>query len=112
MIAQFNGVTLSTILNMTYLQNNPLAYTTLMTMLDRQNLCSGWTPQYPLQFFHCNPDGIVSYQNFVNAYAGLNNRYVLTPDTPSSAIVNGSSMGEHLYGFVVMTANVLAGKYY
>jgi len=112
MLTQFNGVTLSDILNQDYLDANPAAYAKLMELLDRQNLCNGWKPQYPLQFFHCNPDGIVSYQNFVNAYAGLNNNYVLTPDTPSSSIANGWLMGEHLYGFTVMMANVLAGKYY
>jgi len=100
------------ILNMTYIQNNPEAFDKLMELLDRQNLCTGWSPQYPLQFFHCNPDGTVSYQNFVNAYAGLNNSYVLTPDTISSSIMGGVSTREHVYGFVRMMANVLAGKYY
>lgn len=102
----------SDILNMDYMQNNPVAFNKLLELMDRQNLCTGWKPQYPLQFFHCNPDGTVSYQNFVNAYAGLQNNYVLTPDIVSSSIMNGVSTMEHTYGFVVMFANVLAGKYY
>lgn len=112
MIIQFNNKNLSDILNMTYLQNNPEAYNTLLAMMDRQNLCTGWQPRYPLQFFHCNPDGVVSYQNFVNAYAGLNNSYVLTPETPSSAVMNGAPLLEHVYGMTIMLAHVLSGRYY
>jgi len=100
------------ILNMDYIEANPEAFELLMELLDRQNLCTGWQPQYPLQFFHCNPDGTVSYQNFVNAYAGLNNSYVLTPDIISSSIMGGVSTREHVYGFVRMMTNVLIGKYY
>lgn len=111
-ILQFNNVSLSSILNMDYLESNPIAYNTLMAMMDRQNLCRGWQPRYPLQFFHCNPDGIVSFNNFVNAYSGLQNSYVLTPDTPSSSVMCGSPLGEHIYGFTLMMANVLAGRYY
>jgi len=102
----------SDILDMTYMQNNPEAFNKLLELMDRQNLCTGWSPQYPLQFFHCNPDGTVSYQNFVNAYAGLQNSYVLTPDIVSSAAMNGVSTLEHTYGFIVMMTKVLAGCYY
>lgn len=112
MMIRLNNARLSDILNMDYIENNPEAYNTLLAMMDRQNLCSGWQPHYPLQFFHCNPDGIVSYNNFVNAYAGLRNSYVLTPDTPSSSIMGGNPLLEHVYGMTIMMANVLLGKYY
>lgn len=112
MMIRLNDAKLSDILNMDYVENNPDAYNTLLAMMDRQNLCSGWQPRYPLQFFHCNPDGIVSYNNFVNAYAGLQNSYVLTPDTPSSSIMGGNPLLEHVYGMTVMMTNVLLGKYY
>ncbi|MCQ2344908.1 MAG: alpha/beta hydrolase [Paludibacteraceae bacterium] len=112
MMIRLNDAKLSDILNMDYVENNPEAYNTLLSMMDRQNLCNGWQPRYPLQFFHCNPDGIVSYNNFVNAYTGLRNSYVLTPDTPSSSIVGGNPLLQHIYGMTVMLSNVLLGKYY
>jgi len=112
MMLKFKDAMLSDILNMDFINANPDAYETLLAMMDRQNLCTGWSPRYPLQFFHCNPDGIVSYDNFVNAYAGLKNSYVLTPDTPSSSSMGGNSLLEHIYGMTVMMANLLSGKYY
>jgi len=80
--------------------------------MDRQNLCKGWQPVYPLQFFHCNPDGIVSYDNFVNAYKGLKNNYVLQPDTPSADSISDYPLVQHIYGMTLMLSNVLNGKYY
>jgi len=112
MLIKLNNVKLSKILNMKYIENNPEAYDKLLELMGRQNLCTGWKPQYPLQFFHCDPDGIVSYQNFVNAYGGLKNSYVLKPETPSSSSMGGAALLEHIYGMTVMMTNLLLGKYY
>jgi len=112
MMVKFNNAMLSEILNMEYISKNPLAYETLMSLMDRQNLCKGWQPVYPLQFFHCNPDGIVSYDNFVNAYKGLKNNYVLQPDTPSADSISDYPLVQHIYGMTLMLSNVLNGKYY
>jgi len=112
MMLKFNNAMLSDILDMDYLAENEDAYETLLSMMDRQNLCKGWQPVYPLQFFHCNPDGIVSYDNFVNAYKGLKNSFVLHPDTPSADCLSDCPLGQHIYGMTVMLANVLNGKYY
>jgi len=112
MVVPFLGRQMKEILNMQYLQENPKAAEDLFSMMDRQNLCNDWSPEYPLHFFHCNPDGVVPYKNFENAYSGLKNEYVDTPETPDAQFLYFSPLLQHCYGMVSMMLNVLSGQYF
>jgi len=111
MLMRMKGAKLSDILNMDYIKKNPKAYETLLRMMDKQNLCKGWTPVYPLKFFHCNPDRVVPYSNLENVIKGLQNKNVETPDVVKA---DGFSnpIAQHLYGMTIMIERFLAGRYY
>lgn len=96
MIIKWNGVSLDKILDFNYINSHPEHFQRLLQMLDRQNLCKGWKPEYPLKFIHSNPDGVVPFANFEVAYANLKNNYVeepliITPNTNNAILqhVNG-----------------------
>lgn len=108
MVTAFNGQMLNQILNFDYLDAYPEAYTQLLAMMDRSNLCQGWTPTYPLKLLHCNPDGVVPFSNFENAVAGLQNSYMETKVVDIDTNVISSAMLQHVYGMLVMTAEILA----
>jgi len=113
MLFTFKGKTLGDILDMEFIAENKDAYETLLSMMDRQDLCHGWTPEYPLRFFHCNPDYVVPYVNFEKAYEGLDCACMEYPDiveieNPSMS----AALSIHIYGMVAMLARFLAGEYY
>lgn len=106
---KFNGKDLDDILNFDYVNNYPDNFNRVLGLMDRQNLCHGWKPQYPLQLLHCNPDGVVPFSNFEEAYEGLNNEYMLEPQV-LDIDANLSPLLQHMYGMLVMIEKVLAGK--
>lgn len=111
MVVKFNGQKLDRILNFEYLEAQPEHLERLLACMDRQNLCHGWQPQYRLKLLHCNPDGVVPFANFEEAYAELNNEYMEAPQIVS---INTKLLSEpllqHIYGMLVMLEEVLAGK--
>jgi len=104
MILKWNGASLDEILNFDYLNAHPEHLDRLLQMMDRQNLCKGWMPNYPLKLIHSNPDGVVPFANFEEAYANLNNNYVEEPTiiTPKTS----NALLQHINGMLVMIAEV------
>ncbi len=104
MIVKWNGASLDQILNFDYLNAHPEHLDRLLQMMDRQNLCKGWMPKYPLKLIHSNPDGVVPFANFEEAYANLKNEYmeepiIITPTTDNALL-------QHINGMLVMIAKV------
>lgn len=108
MILKFNGVKLDKILNFDYMEANPEHLERLLSLMDRQNLCHGWAPQYKLKLMHCNPDGVVPFSNFEEAVEGLNNEYLETEVVKNSAAI--PALLQHIYGMLVMVEEVLEGE--
>jgi len=104
---KFNGANLGDILNIDYIQQNPEHLNRLLSLMDRQNLCVGWEPQYRLKLLHCNPDGVVPFSNFEEAYENLNNEYMEEPEIISLKTNILPAIGQHIYGMMVMTAEIL-----
>lgn len=104
MIVKWNGASLDQILNFDYLNAHPEHLDRLLQMMDRQNLCKGWMPKYPLKLIHSNPDGVVPFANFEEAYANLKNEYVEEPTiiTPTT----NNALLQHINGMLVMIAEV------
>jgi len=110
MMLKFNGKNLDEILNMQYLEDEPEHLNRLLTMMDRQNLCHGWAPQYSLKLLHCNPDGVVPFANFEEAYEGLNNEYMEDPEVVDIKLLSNPLL-IHIYGMLVMVDEVLDGSF-
>ena len=104
---RFNGATLGEILNLDYIEANPEHLNRLLSLMDRQNLCTGWEPQYRLKLLHCNPDGVVPFANFEEAYENLNNGYMEDPEVVEIKTSILDAIGQHIYGMLVMTAEIL-----
>ena len=104
MIIKWNGAPLNKILNFDYLNAHPEHLDRLLTMMDRQNLCKGWMPKYRLKLIHSNPDGVVPFANFQEAYANLKNNYVEEPTiiTPKT----NNALLQHINGMLVMIEEV------
>ena len=104
MIIKWNGASLDEILDFDYLNAHPEHLDRLLQVMDRQNLCKGWMPQYPLKLIHSNPDGVVPFGNFEEAYANLKNSYVLEPTiiTPKTS----NALLQHINGMLVMIEEV------
>jgi|GEM_PF-2299286 len=112
MLKKFSGKQLGDILDMEYLDANPDAFNLLLSMMDRQNLCKGWTPKYSLKLLHCNPDGVVPYANFEEAYKGLNNSYMQEPHIIEvTGSIKEKSLLVHCYGMVVMLDDIFYGDF-
>ena len=104
---KFNGATLGEILNLDYIEANPEHLNRLLGLMDRQNLCTGWQPQYRLKLLHCNPDGVVPYANFEEAYENLGNGYMEDPEVVEIKTSILDAIGQHIYGMLVMTTEIL-----
>ena len=105
MMLKFMNHSLDEILNMDYITNYPEHLNRLLGLMDRQNLCHGWTPKYPLKLLHCHPDGVVPFANYEEAVAGLSNSYVETEVVSVSESLN--PLLQHIYGMLVMINEVL-----
>lgn len=84
---------------------NTPEYRRLFSLLERQNLCKGWEPKYPVLFFHDKGDTIVPFINMEHAVQGLKNEYVMDP-----IILDEGN--DHFGGMGFMLKNVMLGKLY
>lgn len=100
----YSDVPLDKILNMDYMAQYQ---NLLLEMMDRQNLCTGWAPQYKLQLLHVNPDGVVPFGNMERAYEGLNNENMLDPIILNVNPKLLDAMMQHVYGEVIFIEKVL-----
>ncbi|MCF0175823.1 MAG: hypothetical protein HUJ94_03215 [Bacteroidales bacterium] len=111
MLVKFNGKNLDQILNMEYTKANPDHLDLLLELMDRQNLCHDWQPQYSLKLLHGNPDGVVPFSNFEEAVAGLSNDKVETKVVDINTNILSSPLLQHVYGMLVMVEEVLAWNF-
>lgn len=111
MMLKFNGKSLGDILNMEYITEHPDHLAKLLELMDRQNLCHGWQPQYKLKLLHGNPDGVVPFSNFEEAVQGLNNNYVETKVISNNSILLTDPLLQHINGMMVMLEEILSGKF-
>ena len=111
MMLKFNGKSLGDILNMEYITEHPDHLAKLLELMDRQNLCHGWQPQYSLKLLHANPDGVVPFSNFEEAVAGLSNNYVETKVINNNSILLSDPLLQHISGMVVMLEEILSGRF-
>ena len=107
---KLNGADLGRILNFDYLEAYPENLARLLGLMDRQNLCHGWAPQYDLTLFHSNPDGVVPFSNFEQAYEGLNNEHVSTRVVPLNEKLIGDALLQHITGMLIMIEELLADR--
>ncbi len=107
---KLNGADLGKILNFDYLEANPEHLARLLELMDRQNLCHGWSPEYDLTLFHCNPDGVVPFSNFEQACAGLANEHLSTRVVPLNEKIIGDALLQHITGMLIMIEELLADK--
>lgn len=111
MMLKFNGKSLGDILNIEYITEHPDHLAKLLELMDRQNLCHGWQPQYKLKLLHGNPDGVVPFSNFEEAVQGLNNNYVETKVISNNSILLTDPLLQHISGMMVMLEEILSGKF-
>ena len=111
MLVKFNGKNLDQILNMEYTEAHPDHLDRLLELMDRQNLCQGWQPEYSLKLLHGNPDGVVPFSNFEEAVAGLSNEKVETKVVDINTKILSNPLLQHVYGRLVMVEEVLAWKF-
>ncbi len=107
MMMKFAGKKLDKILNLQYIEENPDALNQLLTAMDRQNLCRGWSPEYNVKLLHCNPDGVVPFSNFEEAVEGLQNEKVETEVVNINTKLISSPLLQHIYGMLVMMNEIL-----
>lgn len=110
MMLKLNGADLGEILNFGYIEAYPENLARLLELMDRQNLCHGWAPEYDLTLFHCTPDGVVPFSNFEQAYAGLNNEHMNTRIVPLNEKIIGDALLQHITGMLIMVEELLADK--
>ena len=108
MLIKFNGKYLNEILNMEYTASHPDHLARLLGLMDRQNLCHGWQPKYPVKLLHSNPDGVVPFSNFEEAVEGLNNEYVETKVLTLNTTILNKPLLQHVYGMLIMVEEVLS----
>jgi len=111
MLLKFNGERLSDILNMKLVTDDTPEFRLLLDCMKRQDLCSG-PVDFPLQFIHCNPDGIVPYDNLESALQGMAGQELLLEPEVITLEHLSKPMLQHTYGSITMMAGVLSGKYY
>lgn len=111
MMLKLYGAELDKILNMKYIEENPDDLERLLSLMDRQNLCKGWAPKYPLKLLHCNPDGVVPFANFEEATATIKNEYVETEIVPINTKILNDALLQHIYGMMVMLEEIMSGKF-
>lgn len=109
MILKFAGKNLDDILNMEYCESHPDHLNRLLELMDRQNLCEGWKPEYPVKLMHCNPDEVVPFSNFQEAVEKLGNEKVETEVLELKLIKE--PLLQHIYGMTVMLEQVLSGNW-
>ena len=104
MMVKWSGASLDKILNFDYLNAHPEHLDLLLKLMDRQNLCKGWMPKCRRKLLHCNPDGVVPFANFEEAYANLRNGYMETPTiiTPKT----NNALLQHIGGMLEMMEEV------
>lgn len=107
MIVKLNGKNLDQILNLPYLEANPEHLERLLDLMDRQNLCKGWKPEYKLHLLHCNPDGVVPFSNFEEAVELLSNDKVTTQVVNINTKLLSEPLLQHIYGMLVMMEQIL-----
>ena len=110
-VAKLNGWKLGEILNFDYCNAQPEALETLIRMMDRQNLCKGWTPEYKLKLLHCNPDGVVPFSNYEEAVKYLKNDKVTTEEVNINTKVISEPLLQHVYGMIVMLKEVFTDEF-
>lgn len=110
MMLKLAGWKLDKILNLQYVQENPEALELILSLMDRQNLCKGWKPQYNVKLMHCNPDGVVPFTNFIEASECLNNKYLQTEEVKINTKVIKDPLLQHIYGMLVMMTEILGAK--
>ncbi len=111
MMLKFNGKSLGDILNMDYITEHPDHLAKLLELMDRQNLCHGWQPEYKLKLLHGNPDGVVPFSNFEEAVEGLSNKNVETKVLNNNSILLTEPLLQHIYGMTVMLEEILSGRF-
>lgn len=111
MILKFNGKNLDDILNLEYIETHPDHLARLLELMDRQNLCHGWKPEYALKLAHSNPDGVVPFSNFEEAVAGLSNENLQTKVIDLNEKILSDPLLQHIYGMIEMVEEVLSGKF-
>lgn len=107
MVVWLNGKNLGQILNIPYIEANPEHLNRLLGLMDRQNLCKGWTPEYKLKLLHCNPDGVVPFSNFEEAVEYLKNDKVETEVVDINTKIISDPLLQHIYGMLVMLAEIM-----
>ncbi len=110
-VAKLNGWKLGEILNFDYCEKYPENLDLLIRMMDRQNLCKGWKPEYKLKLLHCNPDGVVPFSNFEEAEKYLKNDNVTTEVVNINTSIISEPLLQHVYGMLVMLKEVFADEY-
>ena len=110
MVVRLNGKNLDEILNMEFIEQYPEKLDKLIELMDRQNLCVGWQPEYKLKLLHCNPDGVVPFSNFEEAAANLMNDNVETEVVNINTNLLSEPLLQHIYGMLVMLTEVLGDK--
>jgi len=105
-VVRLNGWKLGEIMNFDYTNAHPEDLDLLVKMMDRQNLCIGWQPQYRLKLLHSNPDGVVPFSNFEEATQFLNNEYVETEVIELNTKLISDPLLQHVYGMLVMLKEV------
>lgn len=111
MMLKFNGKNLDDILNLEYTAAHPDHLARLLSLMDRQNLCRGWKPEYSLKLLHSNPDGVVPFSNFEEAVEGLSNEKVETKVLNINTKLLSDPLLQHIYGMLAMIEEVLSGKF-
>lgn len=111
MMLKFNGKSLGDILNLEYISEHPDHLAKLLELMDRQNLCHGWQPQYKLKLLHGNPDGVVPFSNFEEAVEGLSNSYMETKVISNKSILLTEPLLQHINGMAVMLEEILSGNF-
>ena len=110
-VVKLNGWKLNEIMDMDYTSQNPEDLQLLISLMDRQNLCKGWSPEYKLKLLHCNPDGVVPFSNFEEAEQYLKNDNVETEVVNINTSLISDPLLQHVYGMMVMLKEVFADEY-
>ncbi len=105
------GNNLGDVLNLDYLEAHPDHLELLLSLMDRQNLCHGWSPKYTVKLMHSNPDGVVPFSNFLEATKGLQNEHLETQVLNINTKILSEPLLQHINGMLVMIEEVLSGNF-
>lgn len=74
-VALWKNFDLGDVLNMKYINAHPDEFNLLLSLMERQNLTTGWELKYPVHFLHSDPDAVVPFANYEAAEQGLKNEF-------------------------------------